>query len=94
MQRLAARLGVVTGMHLAEVCNRQYSRIPNILLWLMIEIAIIGNKLHEFALWKNDILGNKLFEFVCGEMYGMLWCRFVSKGLNEANTKTVLYIIW
>lgn len=31
LQRLAARLGVVTGMHLAEVCNRQYPTVsfPN-----------------------------------------------------------------
>lgn len=27
LQRLAARLGVVTGMHLAEVCNRQYRTV-------------------------------------------------------------------
>lgn len=27
LQRLAARLGVVTGMHLAEVCNRQYPTV-------------------------------------------------------------------
>lgn len=27
LQRLAARLGVVTGMHLAEVCNRQYHTV-------------------------------------------------------------------
>lgn len=27
LQRLAARLGVVTGMHLAEVCNRQYPMV-------------------------------------------------------------------
>ncbi|XP_042750723.1 natural resistance-associated macrophage protein 2-like, partial [Lagopus leucura] len=26
LQRLAARLGVVTGLHLAEVCHRQYHR--------------------------------------------------------------------
>ncbi|KAF4798579.1 hypothetical protein TURU_062996 [Turdus rufiventris] len=26
LQRLAARLGVVTGLHLAEVCNRQYQK--------------------------------------------------------------------
>ena len=42
MQRLSARLGVVTGMHLAEVCCRQYPRVPRILLWIMVEIAIIG----------------------------------------------------
>lgn len=27
LQRLAARLGVVTGLHLAEVCNRQYPKV-------------------------------------------------------------------
>lgn len=27
LQRLAARLGVVTGMHLAEVCNRRYPTV-------------------------------------------------------------------
>ena len=46
MQRLAARLGVVSGMHLAEVCNRNYARIPRIILWIMVEIAIIGKKLY------------------------------------------------
>ncbi|XP_072104824.1 natural resistance-associated macrophage protein 2-like isoform X1 [Mobula birostris] len=47
LQRLAARLGVVTGMHLAEVCHRQYPRIPRILLWLMVELAIIGSDMQE-----------------------------------------------
>ena len=47
MQRLAARLGVVTGQHLAEVCFRQYRKAPRILLWLMIEIAIIGSDMQE-----------------------------------------------
>ena len=28
MQRLAARLGTVTGLHLAEMCYTQYPRIP------------------------------------------------------------------
>ncbi|XP_031793747.1 natural resistance-associated macrophage protein 2-like [Sarcophilus harrisii] len=27
LQRLAARLGVVTGLHLAEVCHRQYPKV-------------------------------------------------------------------
>ncbi|KAJ8928893.1 hypothetical protein NQ314_018464 [Rhamnusium bicolor] len=47
MQRLAARLGVVTGLHLAEMCYRQYKRVPRLLLWLMIEIAIIGSDMQE-----------------------------------------------
>ncbi|KAI4824087.1 hypothetical protein KUCAC02_012630 [Chaenocephalus aceratus] len=47
LQRLGARLGVVTGMHLAEVCNRQYRTVPRIILWLMVEIAIIGSDMQE-----------------------------------------------
>lgn len=47
LQRLAARLGVVTGMHLAEVCHRQYHTVPRIVLWLMVELAIIGSDMQE-----------------------------------------------
>uniref|UniRef100_W8AXH2 Protein Malvolio n=2 Tax=Ceratitis capitata TaxID=7213 RepID=W8AXH2_CERCA len=47
MQRLAARLGVVTGLHLAEMCYRQYRRFPRVILWIMIEIAIIGSDMQE-----------------------------------------------
>ncbi|KAJ8258226.1 hypothetical protein GJAV_G00194560 [Gymnothorax javanicus] len=47
LQRLAARLGVVTGMHLAEMCNRQYRTGPRIALWLMVELAIIGSDMQE-----------------------------------------------
>lgn len=32
LQRLAARLGVVTGLHLAEVCNRQYQKVGDLLV--------------------------------------------------------------
>ncbi|CAG0912714.1 unnamed protein product [Notodromas monacha] len=47
MQRLAARLGVVTGMHLAQLCYKHYPRVPRILLWVMVEIAIIGSDMQE-----------------------------------------------
>ncbi|XP_070266336.1 natural resistance-associated macrophage protein 2 isoform X2 [Myotis yumanensis] len=47
LQRLAARLGVVTGLHLAEVCYRQYPKVPRIILWLMVELAIIGSDMQE-----------------------------------------------
>lgn len=47
MQRLSARLGVVSGLHLAEMCFRQYKKIPRLILWLMIEIAIIGSDMQE-----------------------------------------------
>uniref|UniRef100_A0A4W3GSN5 Solute carrier family 11 member 2 n=1 Tax=Callorhinchus milii TaxID=7868 RepID=A0A4W3GSN5_CALMI len=47
LQRLAARLGVVTGMHLAEICHKQYPKFPRIILWLMVELAIIGSDMQE-----------------------------------------------
>jgi len=47
MQRLAARLGTVTGLHLAEVCYRQYPAPPRIALWICTEIAIIGSDMQE-----------------------------------------------
>lgn len=40
-------LGVVTGYHLAELCYRQYHKTPRILLWIMMEIAIIGSDMQE-----------------------------------------------
>ncbi|KAG7460209.1 hypothetical protein MATL_G00218700 [Megalops atlanticus] len=47
LQMLAARLGVVTGMHLAEVCKEKYPKVPHIILWLMVEVAIIGSDMQE-----------------------------------------------
>ncbi|KXJ28361.1 Natural resistance-associated macrophage protein 2 [Exaiptasia diaphana] len=47
MQRLSLRLGTVTGKHLAEMCNEKYPRIPRIILWVMVEIAIIGSDMQE-----------------------------------------------
>jgi len=47
MQRLSARLGVVTGLHLAEMCYRKYKKLPRLVLWIMIEIAIIGSDMQE-----------------------------------------------
>ncbi|XP_072104820.1 natural resistance-associated macrophage protein 2-like isoform X1 [Mobula birostris] len=47
LQRLSGRLGAVSGMQLAEVCRRKYSKFPRILLWLMVELAIIGSDMQE-----------------------------------------------
>jgi len=47
IQRLSSRLGVVSGLHLAEVCHRQYSKVPRLVLWIMVEIAIIGSDMQE-----------------------------------------------
>ncbi|XP_014241686.1 protein Malvolio-like isoform X1 [Cimex lectularius] len=47
IQRLAARVGTITGQHLSEICYTEYRTVPRIFLWLMIEIAIIGSDMQE-----------------------------------------------
>lgn len=47
MQRLSARLGVVSGRHMAEIAYEYYPKIPRLILWIMIEIAIIGSDMQE-----------------------------------------------
>lgn len=47
LQILAARLGVVTGKHLAQVCRENYSPAMSNVLWVMTELAIIGSDIQE-----------------------------------------------
>ncbi|XP_048730106.1 metal transporter nramp1 homolog isoform X2 [Ostrea edulis] len=47
LQLLAARLGCVTGRNLADVCRLEYPTVPRYILWIMMEIAIIGSDIQE-----------------------------------------------
>lgn len=47
LQALAARLGIATGLDLAQACRVRYSRPVSLLLWLACEIAIIACDLAE-----------------------------------------------
>ncbi|MFZ0613517.1 MAG: Nramp family divalent metal transporter [Desulfobacterales bacterium] len=47
LQALCARLGIVTGLDLAQGCRREYPRPLNIFLWLLAEIAIAATDLAE-----------------------------------------------
>jgi manganese transport protein len=47
LQALAARLGIATGMDLAQACRAQYPPSARIPLWLICEIAIIACDLAE-----------------------------------------------
>ncbi|GAV72358.1 Nramp domain-containing protein [Cephalotus follicularis] len=47
IQSLAANLGVVTGKHLAEHCRAEYPRVPNFILWVLAEIAIVACDIPE-----------------------------------------------
>ena len=47
LQALAAKLGIVTGLDLAQACRAHYRRPVRIALWVMCEIAIIACDLAE-----------------------------------------------
>ncbi|KAJ0975747.1 hypothetical protein J5N97_017712 [Dioscorea zingiberensis] len=73
IQSLAARLGVVTGKHLAEHCRAEYPRVPNFILWILAEIAVVACDIPEvigtaFAL-------NMLFKIP-------VWCGVLITGLS------------
>ncbi|XP_057973031.1 metal transporter Nramp2 [Malania oleifera] len=47
IQLLSARVGVVTGRHLAELCREEYPSWARITLWFMAELALIGADIQE-----------------------------------------------
>jgi manganese transport protein len=47
LQSLAAKLGIVTGLDLAQACAREYGRAARIGLWFLCELAIIACDLAE-----------------------------------------------
>lgn len=47
LQSLALRLGMASGLDLAQACRRRYGRIPNLALWAMAEVAILATDVAE-----------------------------------------------
>jgi natural resistance-associated macrophage protein len=47
VQLLSARLGVVTGKHLAELCREEYPLWATRALWVMTELALVGADIQE-----------------------------------------------
>jgi len=64
IQTLSAKLGLVTGRNLPEVCRERFSRRTSILLWLQAEAIAMATDLAEFlgaALGFHLLLGVALF---------------------------------
>jgi manganese transport protein len=64
IQTLSAKLGIVTGRNLPEVCRERFSRRTSILLWLQAEAIAMATDLAEFlgaALGFHLLLGIDLF---------------------------------
>ncbi|KAL0425152.1 UNVERIFIED_CONTAM: Metal transporter Nramp6 [Sesamum radiatum] len=73
IQSLAANLGVVTGKHLAEHCRQEYPKIPNFILWILAEIAIVACDIPE-------VIGTA---FALDMLFGIpLWIGVLITGLS------------
>lgn len=48
------------GKHLAELCHEKYPRIPRIILWIMVEIAIIGSDMQVKLLHAEQLCAKSL----------------------------------
>lgn len=63
LQALAAKLGIVTGLDLAQACRARYSPPVRMMLWLLCEFAIIARELAEVlgtAIALNLLFGRPL----------------------------------
>jgi len=87
LQLLSARLGVVTGMNLAQKARAEYSPPLKYTLWIMMELAIISSDIQEvigsaiairilsqgkIELWQGALItGADTFTFLLLERYGL-----------------------
>lgn len=47
LQSLAVKLGIVTGLDLAQACRMRYGNATRLFLWLLCEMAIVACDLAE-----------------------------------------------
>ncbi|VAI13659.1 unnamed protein product [Triticum turgidum subsp. durum] len=75
VQLLAARLGVATGRHLAELCRDEYPDWARRALWLMAEVAMVGADIQE-------VIGSAIAIKILSNGYLPLWAGVVITALD------------
>ncbi|KAJ3679350.1 hypothetical protein LUZ60_017361 [Juncus effusus] len=95
IQSLAAKLGVVTGKHLAEHCREEYHKVTNFILWMLAELAVIAcdipevigtafalNMLFKIPLWIGVLItGLSTLMLLLLQQYGIRKLEFLISGL-------------
>jgi manganese transport protein len=76
-QALSAKLGIVTGCNLAEMCRDQFPKITVYVMWVISEIAAMATDLAEFL---GGAIGLSLL-FGIPLLYGMVITGFVVYGI-------------
>lgn len=82
-QCLSSRLGIATGLNLAQHCGKEYPRVPRYLMWVCMEIAIIGADIQEVigSAIAIALLSNNVIPLWAGKQqhlypFGQLWCLY------------------
>lgn len=75
IQKLAARLGVATGSHLAELCREEYPVWARLVLWVMTEVAIIGADVQQ-------VIGSAIAFRILSNGYIPLWAGVLITGID------------
>ncbi len=75
IQMLAARLGVATGRHLAELCRDEYPVWARMFLWIMTEVAIIGADVQQ-------VIGSAIAFRILSNGYIPLWLGVLITGVD------------
>ncbi|KAL2522530.1 Metal transporter Nramp3 [Forsythia ovata] len=75
VQLLAARLGVATGRHLAELCREEYPNWARLLLWVMAELALIGSDIQE-------VIGSAIAIKILSHGFLPLWAGVIITALD------------
>ncbi|XP_038721596.1 metal transporter Nramp3-like [Tripterygium wilfordii] len=75
VQLLAARLGVATGRHLAELCREEYPTWAGMVLWVMAEVALIGADIQE-------VIGSAIAIRILSDGFIPLWAGVIITALD------------
>jgi manganese transport protein len=99
LQSLSARLGIATGLDLAQACRRNYPKPVSLILWILCEIAICACDLAEIigtAIALNLLFGLPLMLGICLTAFDTILILFLqSRGFRylEAFILALMIII-
>jgi natural resistance-associated macrophage protein 2 len=78
VQQLSVKVGVVTKKNLAEQCKAVYPWLPNTILWIMIEIALVSSDIQE-------VVGSAIAIKLLSNGYVKLWVGVLITGAFSAS---------
>lgn len=97
LQALAAKLGIVTGLDLAQACRARYGKATCVMLWVLCELAIVACDLAEVigtAIALNLLFGLPLVAGVCLTAFDVLLILFLhQRGFRKLEAFVVALLV-